>query len=173
MIRCTVNGHPYNVTLEKDQTFKGEVNKKKFILDIVECAPGSYHIIRGTRSFRATVADIDFDSKSFLFRINGNNIRLKVDNEINDLLQKLGFTSLSRQSINELRAPMPGLVVDVAVKETQEVKKGDTLVVLEAMKMENVLKAASGGVVKKIHVKKGSKVEKNEVIIVIEQAVKD
>ena len=73
--------------------------------------------------------------------------------------------ALHAKKAADLKAPMPGLVVEVSVSEGQEIKKGDKLVVLEAMKMENILKSPADGVVKKVNVKKGNTVEKNEVLI--------
>ncbi len=69
------------------------------------------------------------------------------------------------QKVNDLKAPMPGLVLDILVSEGQTIQKGDSLLVLEAMKMENNLKAINDAVVKKINVSKGDKVEKNTVLI--------
>ena len=60
---------------------------------------------------------------------------------------------------------MPGLVLDILVKVGDEVKKGDPLMILEAMKMENILKSASDGVIKKINVEKKQAVEKGQVLI--------
>jgi biotin carboxyl carrier protein len=60
---------------------------------------------------------------------------------------------------------MPGLVLNVLVSDGQSVAKGDAVLVLEAMKMENIIKAPADGVVKKVAVVKGDKVEKNQVMI--------
>ena len=60
---------------------------------------------------------------------------------------------------------MPGLVVDIPVSEGQAVKKGETLLILEAMKMENALKATADVTIGRIAVKKGMAVEKNEMLI--------
>ena len=69
---------------------------------------------------------------------------------------------------NVLKAPMPGLIVKVEVVVGQEVKKGDGLLIVEAMKMENELKAAHPGKVKAIKVQPGQPVEKNQVMIEFE-----
>ena len=61
--------------------------------------------------------------------------------------------------------PMPGMVLNVLVKEGDAVKKGDELLVLEAMKMENNIKAPGDGIVSEISVKSGDKVEKNQILI--------
>jgi propionyl-CoA carboxylase alpha chain len=64
-----------------------------------------------------------------------------------------------------VRCPMPGLVVSVAVSEGQEVKAGETLAVVEAMKMENVLRADRDGVVKRIHARRGDSLAVDAVIL--------
>jgi len=64
-----------------------------------------------------------------------------------------------------LKAPMPGLIVKVEVEPGQQVKKGDGLVIIEAMKMENELKAAHPGTIKEIKIKAGQAVEKNQALI--------
>jgi propionyl-CoA carboxylase alpha chain len=64
-----------------------------------------------------------------------------------------------------VRCPMPGLVVSLAVSEGQEVKTGETLAVIEAMKMENVLRAERDGVIKKIRVKQGDSVAVDAVVM--------
>ena len=63
---------------------------------------------------------------------------------------------------------MPGLVIEARVKVGDVVKKGGAVIVLEAMKMENILKSPSDGVVKKITVEKGAVVEKNQVLVIFE-----
>jgi propionyl-CoA carboxylase alpha chain len=65
----------------------------------------------------------------------------------------------------QIRCPMPGLVVSIAVKEGQEVKAGETVAVVEAMKMENVLRAEIDGIVKKIHAKPGDSLAVDAVIL--------
>jgi biotin carboxyl carrier protein len=72
---------------------------------------------------------------------------------------------MNASKVNEIKAPMPGLVLDVRVSEGEAVKKGDAIIVLEAMKMENIIKSPTDGIIKKISVKKGVAVEKNQVLI--------
>jgi biotin carboxyl carrier protein len=67
-----------------------------------------------------------------------------------------------------IHAFIPGLIKDVYVKEGDEVEKGDKLLVLEAMKMENQLLAAIDGKIKKVHVETGKVVVKNELLVEIE-----
>ena len=70
--------------------------------------------------------------------------------------------------VKEIKAPMPGSILNILVEAGQEVKAGDQLLILEAMKMENVIKSPGDGVVAKIHVDEKQSVEKNQVLISFE-----
>lgn len=67
-----------------------------------------------------------------------------------------------------LKAPMPGLVVQVPVTEGDEIIKGDVLVILESMKMQNELKSPREGVVRRVQVQEGDSVEQRETMVVLE-----
>jgi biotin carboxyl carrier protein len=81
------------------------------------------------------------------------------------LLAKLGIEHSAESAVKDVKAPMPGLIIDIALEAGQEVKKGDTLLILEAMKMENVIKCPADGIVSKVHIKKGESVEKNQILV--------
>ncbi|MGZ4036047.1 MAG: acetyl-CoA carboxylase biotin carboxyl carrier protein subunit, partial [Bacteroidia bacterium] len=117
------------------------------------------------RSYNVEVVKADAAEKSFLVSVNGNKYQLNVKDKFDELLKSLGFDDLNAKKVNEIKAPMPGLVLDVRVAEGDSVKKGDPILVLEAMKMENIIKSPTDGIVKKINVKKGLAVEKNQVLI--------
>jgi biotin carboxyl carrier protein len=80
----------------------------------------------------------------------------------------MGLQGKSSAKINQLKAPMPGLIVDVRVAVGQKVSKGENLLVLEAMKMENIIKSPTEGTIKAIKVQKGENVEKNKILIEFE-----
>ena len=75
---------------------------------------------------------------------------------------------LAANKVNNIKAPMPGLVLRISVAVGDVIKKGDPLLVLEAMKMENVIKAAGDGVVKKINATEKIAVEKGSILIEFE-----
>jgi biotin carboxyl carrier protein len=97
--------------------------------------------------------------------VNNDNYTVALRDQYDELLHALGMDEMNTHKVNDLKAPMPGLVTNINVVEGQEVDKGDVLVTLEAMKMENTLKCTAKAVVKKIAVKKGSAVEKNQILI--------
>ena len=80
----------------------------------------------------------------------------------------MGFAVGKAKKINEIKSPMPGLIFEVAVSIGQEVKEDDSLLVLEAMKMENNLTSPTDGIVKAIHIKKGDAVDKGTLLIEFE-----
>ncbi len=134
-------------------------------LDIIEVKSGIFHIIKDSKSYNAEVLKTNKEEKSFVIRVNGNKYTIQLKDKYDELLEKLGLSNASSAKVKEVKAPMPGLVVDVRVKVGEEVKKGDALVVLQAMKMENILKCPTDASIKKIHIKKDDTIEKNQLLI--------
>ncbi len=81
------------------------------------------------------------------------------------MVNRMGLSVAAASKISDIKAPMPGLVLSVQVQEGQEVQHGEPLLVLEAMKMENLIKSPGSGRVKRIHVSNGNTVEKNQLLI--------
>ena len=106
--------------------------------------------------------------KELSIAINGKRQTVSVKDDFDELLHKLGMDNLNHKKMNEVKAPMPGLVLRVMVKEGDTIKTGDALLVLEAMKMENIIKATGEGVVKKVVAQIKQAVEKNQVLMVME-----
>ena len=125
----------------------------------------NYLIIKDHKPIKAEILKFDSQTKVVEIKINKNIYAISLKDKMDILLEKMGIDMSVTQAVNDLKAPMPGLVLDILVKEGQEIKKGDQLAILEAMKMENVLKAAGEGIVKSIEVVKGDSVEKNQILI--------
>ncbi|MFY0591363.1 acetyl-CoA carboxylase biotin carboxyl carrier protein subunit [Roseivirga sp.] len=140
------NGHPFNWSLNKKNN-------------------STYLIIKDNQSFRAEVLSIDYQTKSATIKVNKSVFEIELKDKMDLLLAKMGIDNLNTTVVNDLKAPMPGLIFQILVEIGQEVKKGDQLVILEAMKMENVLKAQGDGVVQSIEISKGNSVEKGQVLI--------
>ena len=137
-------------------------------LDTKQVSPENYHVLRENRSFKAGIAKANFLNRKYQIKINSNNYEVQISNELDQLIEKMGLSLSSALMVNDIKAPMPGLILDVMVQEGDEVKEGDYLLVLEAMKMENTLSAPRDGVVKAISVEKGQGVEKNQLLIEME-----
>lgn len=137
-------------------------------LDVIRLSNGAFHFLYKHKSYNAEVVSHDAESKLLEVKVNGKIYRVAVEDQFDILLKEMGLTAGKGKKALEVKAPMPGLVLSVNVTEGQKVGINDNLVVLEAMKMENMLKSATEGVVKKVLVAKGDKVEKNQVLIAFE-----
>ena len=133
--------------------------------DLVEYAPNCFHIIYNNKSYRAEIVKADHQTKSFTIKVNNTIQTVTLKDKFDMLLEKMGMTATATSKLNFVKAPMPGLIIDLKIKAGDTVNAGDALLILEAMKMENVLKSPGDGVVKSVKVKKGDSVEKGQVLI--------
>jgi len=166
-VKAIINGKEYKSAYNRQSgTFLH--GKKEESADIIKVSENRLHLIVNHQSYTAELIEAVPAEKKFRVRINGHNYSVELKDKYDELLQQLGMDKMLSAKVNDLKAPMPGLVLDVLVKEGQQIKKGENLLVLEAMKMENNLKALSDAVVKKVNVGKGARVEKNEILIELE-----
>jgi biotin carboxyl carrier protein len=100
--------------------------------------------------------------------VNGSYYEVALSDRYDALLKDLGMEGVQSAQHKDVKAPMPGLVLEIIVVPEQEVSKGDALIILEAMKMENVIKSPVSGKVRQISVNKGQAVEKNQILLEFE-----
>jgi biotin carboxyl carrier protein len=143
----------------------GLLNGESFDWDVIKVKGNSYSIIKDNKSYNVEVLSVKPEEKSFLIKVDGIKYSLNAKDKYDELLHSLGMDNLATKKVTDLKAPMPGLVLEISVEIGQEVVKGDTLLILEAMKMENVIKSPTDGVIKSISVNKTETVEKNQVIL--------
>jgi biotin carboxyl carrier protein len=163
-----VSGYNQEFEIELGLNSEGKINGTPFKIDPQPQGAKAFHVLSNNKGYNIEVIDANYDEKSITLLVNGNKYPLSVKDEFDLLLDKLGMSSMNDTKINEIKAPMPGLVLDVKVNIGDTVEKGDSILVLEAMKMENVLKSPAEGVVKSIHINKGDAVEKNHLLISFE-----
>jgi biotin carboxyl carrier protein len=143
---------------------KWEVNGLAQQTDIVKISENRFHVLLNNRSFEIELLSKDYTGKQLDLVINGKRKKILYESEMDVLLKSMGLDKAMTVKNNDVKAPMPGLVLKILVNEGQEVKKGDGLLVLEAMKMENILKSNTDGSIKKIHIAEKTAVEKNQIL---------
>lgn len=137
-------------------------------LDMTLQTDGTWHILQNEKAYIAELVYSDFERKVMHLKLNGRTYEVSMADHYDLLVKKLGLSVASSTKVNEVKAPMPGLVLEVAVEAGQTVQKGDALLILEAMKMENVIKSIGDGIVKDILIEKGAAVDKGQLLIQME-----
>lgn len=140
----------------------------KATADVRQTGPGLYSVMHNGRSHNVLVQKEDMENGTVRMRIGGGTYTVAMEDERSRLVQLLGLDKVKGAVLKELKAPMPGLVLKVLVKEGDTVKKNDPLLILEAMKMENVIKCTADAVVKKVHAQERSAVEKGQLLLSFE-----
>ncbi len=158
-------GAKHQVILDAAAKFSGTLDGKSFSCDVINDRPNHYHVLRDGVSYLVEIEKNDLETKQVTLKVNGHRYVLEAKDKYDELLHSLGLDALATVKVNELKAPMPGLVLDIRVAVGQTIAKGDPLVVLEAMKMENILKSPADVTIKKIIAQKGNAVEKGQVLI--------
>ncbi|MCC5944210.1 MAG: biotin/lipoyl-binding protein [Bernardetiaceae bacterium] len=166
----------WKITVAQEQAHTVSLNEDKALLidnqifewDLQKLNNRTFHAIKDNKNYTIEVVEADTKNKTFSIRLNGKLMDVTAKDRFDLLLEKMGMSDMASQKISELKAPMPGLVLDVSVEVGQQVKEGEMLLILEAMKMENVLKAPADVVIKALKIEKGVNVEKNQVLIEFE-----
>lgn len=141
------------------------VDGNEIIWDQIELGKNRFHILKNHRSFLCEVLSADAQRKSLEIKVNGKVFHAEVKDRFDELLHQLGMDKVATSKVNVIKAPMPGLVLKLIVGIGDKIKAGDSLLILEAMKMENVIKSPGEGVVKMVKVKERETVDKNQVLI--------
>ncbi|RJP76690.1 MAG: biotin/lipoyl-binding protein [Candidatus Zixiibacteriota bacterium] len=126
--------------------------------------PEHFSLILDGRSYQIWMEPVN---GTLRVHLAGFDFEVRVEDERAHRLRQLAAPEASAHGAGEIRAPMPGLVVKVLAEAGQEVKKGQGVVIVEAMKMENEIRSPVAGTVKEIRVKQRQAVEKGEVLIVV------
>ena len=136
--------------------------------DSVSTSNNKRHVLYNDTSYEAEIVESDFPSKTYKVKINNNLYTVAIHSPLDQLIKDMGFEIGANKKITDVKAPMPGLILDINVSVGKEVKENDSLLILEAMKMENVIVSPRDGVIKSISVEKGNAVDKNQLLIEFE-----
>ncbi len=164
MLKIKVNGQfIFEVIDENKQKL---VNGLPVDIDLCQINKHTFHVLYRNHSYVAELIEFNKQEKTCIVKINSNRYSMCITDQFDELLHQLGMDNLNSLKISDIKAPMPGMVLKILVSEGEEVKKGGNLLVLEAMKMENIIKSPADVIIKSIKVKPSDKVEKNQVMFV-------
>ncbi len=159
----TINSREFEVRFEKEEAVF--VNGEQIAVDILPLDERSFSVLIDGRSEKVIAQG---NSGIYQVQVGGHQLEATIETERSRLLKQFERQSGGPVAKSEIRAPMPALVVKIEVKVGDEVKAGQGLVILEAMKMENEIKSQGSGTVKEIRVTPGKPVEKGELIMILD-----
>ncbi|WP_314241941.1 acetyl-CoA carboxylase biotin carboxyl carrier protein subunit [Empedobacter tilapiae] len=155
------------VSVNKEHNFEF-TEEQMLAVDAVSLDQKNFHVLHNNTSYRAEVVNTDFINKTYTVVVNNNEYVVSIANHLDQLIKEMGFEVGKTKLVNAIKAPMPGLILEINVAVGQEVQEGDNLLILEAMKMENSFDSPRAGVIKSIAVEKGQAVDKGQLLIEFE-----
>lgn len=136
--------------------------------DAVVASGNSSHVLHHNISFHTEVIASNFNQKKYTVKVNGTNYEVVINDALDERIKAMGFEVGASKLINAIQAPMPGLILEISVSVGQLVKTNESLLILEAMKMENNFLSPREGIIKSISVNKGDTVEKGQLLVEFE-----
>jgi biotin carboxyl carrier protein len=164
----TINNKTFEIEIQRDGSLL--VNGERREVDFMSMGPSLYSILMDKQSHELVIEEREGDIEVLL---RGKLYSGTVLDERAQLMAARSGIAPSDTGEVSIKAPMPGLVVIVPVEIGQSVKSGQTVVILESMKMQNELKSPRDGVVNNILVQAGQSVEQNKVLVTIAEASED
>lgn len=137
-------------------------------VNFTQIAPDTYHIIHQSKGYTICFEHSDMDQGLYTLRVNQQKFTVAITNPLASLIAQMGYQKSTQNIINQVKAPMPGLLLEIYVTKGQKVSKGDNLMVLEAMKMENLITAPRDGIIAEVPVALKETVEKEAVLLTFE-----
>ena len=138
------------------------------VADLVHRTGNQFHLLHNNRSVNAEVLQYDAAAKTAQVLIEGELFEIKIKEELDQMLDQMGFSNVTVRQQKQIKAPMPGMVTAVAVTAGQQVKEGERLLILEAMKMENSIIIHNDATISRVAVKAGQAVDKGQVLVELE-----
>jgi len=166
MLQVVVNEHSTFSISQGDDGWS--LNNDTAALDVRNRPNGLISVLYNGKSYTAILEHIDTKNKELTLTINGQTFKSAIKEPIDLLLTSMGLDLKAMQKAEPVKAPMPGMILKILVEPGQQINKGDGMLILEAMKMENIIKATGTATVKNIKVAERTAVEKGAVLIELE-----
>jgi biotin carboxyl carrier protein len=158
----TYREQPYSLRVNDDTL---AVGNSEYPYEFQQIDEQSGYIRLGSKTYH--IYDISIKDGELSYTIDGNRFTIPYKDEQAILLSKMGFKSSKSSNQGFIKSPMPGKIIAIRKQQGDTVSAGETVVVLEAMKMENELKSPVNGTVQNIVVSAGQSVEKNTLLLEI------
>ena len=161
---------------EKSNAYQVTIGKFVFTIsdddiassDFVQKSPAEFNLIKDNRSVNIRLLEEDNTGKKIRLSVDGEIFEAGIKDGLDQMLDKMGYSAASTKQIKEIKAPMPGMVLNISVTEGQVMSEGERILILEAMKMENSIMIHANATIKKIKVKAGQAVDKGQVLVELE-----
>ncbi len=165
-IACTIPGNrKFEVINPLDENVK--LKGKKVEIKVVEDSSGFSFVFYDNRKFLVQV--LEKNQNSYTIMVNGVWYSFSIESPFS-YKRKKALSKHNKESRNEIiSAPMPGKILEILVEENADIKIGEPLLILEAMKMQNEIVSHVAGKIKKVHIKKDDSVMKDDAMIEIEK----
>jgi biotin carboxyl carrier protein len=158
---------PFKLSVNNQHTFELSISDLKN-LDAVAIGNSKFHLLKDHKPYQTEIIDSDFNQKKYTVKVNNTNYTVAISNALDQQIAAMGFEVGATKHINAIKAPMPGLILEIHVAVGQTVNENDSLIILGAMKMENSFLSPRDGVIKSIAVAVGDAVEKGQLLIEFE-----
>ncbi len=156
-------------TITVNDSFEFELSEDQATtLDSAKLDTSKSHILHHGKSYDAQIITSDVLNRRYVVKINNVAHTVSISREIDRLIKEMGFETGTNKRIDAIKAPMPGLILEINVVVGQQVAINDPMLILSAMKMENSFVSPRDGVIKAIHAKPGDAVDKGQLLIEFE-----
>lgn len=133
-------------------------------LDLIQISPFSYSLLVDHQSHHLSIRS---SREGYMVDLRRRTYFVRLRDDLDLTIEKLGMNQTDRDHSGQVLAPIPGLITAISVAADDEIGRGDKLLILEAMKMENEISAPMGGSIAAVHIAPGDTVEKGALLVEI------
>ncbi len=163
-ITLSEKGKRYKMYIPKESN--PVINGEEKDINFIEQDDFEFVFNRNNRRYNCEL--VSRDQNKAIIRVNGVEYKFSIESIFSYIRRGMINTDLNKADDNNIKAPMPGKIVDIFLAEGDLVNAGEPVLSLEAMKMQNEINAKCNGVIKKIKVQPGQTVMKDELLVEIQ-----
>ncbi|HRP01265.1 MAG TPA: acetyl-CoA carboxylase biotin carboxyl carrier protein subunit [Candidatus Kapabacteria bacterium] len=167
-LTISVNNKDFNVNYDNKNDNNIKIGDNEYEIKILKQISSNVYSVMVNNQ----IQHIEFNenNNNLTINLNGFSYDVEIKDSTRELLQKFINNNVKANAANAgvIKSPMPGLIIKIFTQIGMQVSAGDKLLIIEAMKMENLIKSNINGIVKEIKVSEGSAVDKDKVLITIE-----